>query len=372
MADTTRYVNTASTAGGDGTTNATSGANRAYASLSEWESAEQGTVGAGDRHIVECSGTAADTTAVAIAGWTINDADSLIIRGNRGDSAGFYDGNFEYSTSHYRIEPSTTDHALHIDTQNVLVDGIQLLQFDANFEYALFFERPSGADVFTVQNCRLRGQTGGPNGIMSIIIAGDNSVVVVRNNIVDGGGSSDSQGIDIETRAFTENLELTVANNSVFRAGRNGIRWEAADNTDGGTVNFHNNAVAGSADADYEQINGTAFTVNLTHNASDDVFGTSAQDMSPGTPESTEWEDHWTDPNASAGSIDLTVVSGGALDGNGTTGGKIPTTDILGNTRDGTSPSIGAFEVAAGGGVAGAYSPVIERYYRTLMAGGMR
>ena len=33
MATITRYVNTASTPGGDGTTNATSGANRAYASL---------------------------------------------------------------------------------------------------------------------------------------------------------------------------------------------------------------------------------------------------------------------------------------------------------------------------------------------------
>jgi hypothetical protein len=33
----TRYVNVASTSGGDGTTNATAGANRAYASLSEWE-----------------------------------------------------------------------------------------------------------------------------------------------------------------------------------------------------------------------------------------------------------------------------------------------------------------------------------------------
>ena len=37
----TRYINTASTAGGDGTTNATSGANRAYASFAEWEAARQ-------------------------------------------------------------------------------------------------------------------------------------------------------------------------------------------------------------------------------------------------------------------------------------------------------------------------------------------
>ena len=33
----TRHVNTDSTAGGDGTTNATEGDNRAYATLAEWK-----------------------------------------------------------------------------------------------------------------------------------------------------------------------------------------------------------------------------------------------------------------------------------------------------------------------------------------------
>ena len=66
MAVITRYVNTAS-AGGDGTTNAESGATAAYASLNAWEAAEAtDLVTAGDSHIVYCStgsGPAPDTTA---------------------------------------------------------------------------------------------------------------------------------------------------------------------------------------------------------------------------------------------------------------------------------------------------------------------
>jgi len=69
MAEIVRYINTASSAGGDGTTNATTGANRAYVSMSEWENAEQtNLVTDVDTHIVYCTGS--DTTAVTISGWT--------------------------------------------------------------------------------------------------------------------------------------------------------------------------------------------------------------------------------------------------------------------------------------------------------------
>lgn len=100
----TRYVNTASTAGGDGTTNATAGANRAYASLSEWEAARQGDlVTATDGEVVHCCGTTADTTNVTIDGWTTNATYYIDIRANVSDGAG---RSFlaRYSTSFYRIE----------------------------------------------------------------------------------------------------------------------------------------------------------------------------------------------------------------------------------------------------------------------------
>ena len=69
-----RYVNTDSTAGGNGTTNDTVGANRAYATLNEAINAEQKDIsaatGSDEQYTFYCSGTAADTTAMASASWT--------------------------------------------------------------------------------------------------------------------------------------------------------------------------------------------------------------------------------------------------------------------------------------------------------------
>jgi len=63
----TRYVNTASTAGGDGTTNNTAGATRAFATLREALDSLPGTLT--DAYTIYCSGSAADTSDVDQAPW---------------------------------------------------------------------------------------------------------------------------------------------------------------------------------------------------------------------------------------------------------------------------------------------------------------
>ena len=68
-----RYLNTSSTAGGDGTTNATTGANRAWATMEEARAAMvtaygSGYTGADVQVNLICSGTPDDTTAVG-ATW---------------------------------------------------------------------------------------------------------------------------------------------------------------------------------------------------------------------------------------------------------------------------------------------------------------
>lgn len=66
----TRYVNTSSTTGGDGTTNDIVGANRAYSHLSEWNTDRQSNLVANNTiEYVECYGNA-DTNPVTINGWT--------------------------------------------------------------------------------------------------------------------------------------------------------------------------------------------------------------------------------------------------------------------------------------------------------------
>ncbi len=66
----TRYLNTASTTGGDGTTNATTGANRAYANFGDWQTAEvKNLVTANEIHKLICSGGNVSEN-IDITGWT--------------------------------------------------------------------------------------------------------------------------------------------------------------------------------------------------------------------------------------------------------------------------------------------------------------
>ena len=99
-----RFVNTASTAGGDGTTNAISGANRAFATLLEAINSLPATLT--DQTTITCEGTAADTSAVNQAPWdmTTSATNYLLIRtlpANRHNGA--------YDTTKYRIEVTNSD-----------------------------------------------------------------------------------------------------------------------------------------------------------------------------------------------------------------------------------------------------------------------
>lgn len=95
MATITRYVNPDSTAGGDGTTNATVGANRAYVSQNAAEAAEQQdlTDGGGDIFELICeTGGSADATAVSWDGWTTSATSYIVVKTSAGHRhAGVWD-----------------------------------------------------------------------------------------------------------------------------------------------------------------------------------------------------------------------------------------------------------------------------------------
>lgn len=120
---TTRYINTASTAGGNGTTNDTTGANRAYASHSGWEAAEQAILA--EDHIVWFEGTAADTTKFIIDGWDPG-AFKIILKTDPNAAAGRHQG--IYSTSKARMETDLAagfDYGIRILENNVEITGYQ-------------------------------------------------------------------------------------------------------------------------------------------------------------------------------------------------------------------------------------------------------
>ena len=98
----TRYINTASTAGGNGTTNATSGANRAYASFSEWEAARQASLTEVEEVI--CEGSTADSSSHTIDGWTTTAANYILIRTTQANRH-----NGRWDTTKYRLTSSAVE-----------------------------------------------------------------------------------------------------------------------------------------------------------------------------------------------------------------------------------------------------------------------
>lgn len=123
--DRTRYVNTASTSGGDGTTNATSGANRAYPSLSAALTAEATAdadlVTGDERLVLICEGTTADTTSFTINGatWTTNATSNYIyIKCTTGHQGVF-------STSYYRLSNGTGSLVTISGGADVVFEGVQ-------------------------------------------------------------------------------------------------------------------------------------------------------------------------------------------------------------------------------------------------------
>jgi hypothetical protein len=158
----TRYVNTASSAGGDGTTNGTAGATRAYASLAEWEAARQGVLA--DIEECICEGTAADTTAVTIDGWTT--AAGFYPDVKAVAAAGRHPG--AWSTSHYRLTASVeTGAALFIREAYARLTGLQIENTNAGGNYAVRWQPVATAanSLCLIESGLLRGsQAAGANG----------------------------------------------------------------------------------------------------------------------------------------------------------------------------------------------------------------
>jgi hypothetical protein len=138
-----RFVNRASTPGGDGTTDVTTGVNRAYATLGEWNAEQQKNIGIGfadETHEVYCSGLVADfATSISPSEWPgVDPTHQIKIFANRANPAGFYTGTKTYSESHYRIESQGAFQAFTLGPAYTVVDGIQLRQqTTGNFFFVL-------------------------------------------------------------------------------------------------------------------------------------------------------------------------------------------------------------------------------------------
>lgn len=331
MALITRYVDADSTAGGNGTTNSIIPAdpNRAYVSLNAWEAAEQQNLTDGGGDIAECIcesngvGHTADTSALAINGWTTAVGNYITIYTS---AAARHDGKWN-TGKHRLVVPNTS--IMDIYEDYVRLDGLQIATTfpTSSANHGIIAESGLSGSIY-VSNTIVWGhgnaayyQTGilalsGTVNIWNVIICGLHpSLALVRGVNVDG--------------ATADIYSTTVGGGSV------GIRRAS------GTV-ICKNTYAGGATTCYSG------TITMTTCASSDATG------SPGLTGIAYDTDTFV--NVGAGTEDLHLAADGLSPlqdvGTDTSGDPAPlnfTTDIDGQTRSGTW-DVGADEYVAAGG----------------------
>jgi hypothetical protein len=216
MPDITRYVITDNTAGGNGTTDATSGANRAFASLAEWEAATQQNLRdvAMSTATVLCSGVAADTAACSLIGWVTGSTTYITIKGNPNKVDGRHQG--RWSTSHYRMEVNFPAGgalgAINHDFLHVRLEGFQIkIGGSSVTDVACFWVNPQGRlnrsdDMICRQDPGASG-IGNFHGIANptsaVNLRGHNSVFYGFRN---GTGARAVFNIDVASTGFLYNF----------------------------------------------------------------------------------------------------------------------------------------------------------------------
>lgn len=366
MADTIRYVNTGSTAGGDGTTNNTTGATRAYASLSEAESSEQGTISSGDRLLIYCDGSTMDSTVVDIAGWTIN-GELHIIQNNSS-----YDGT---AGSGYGIKGADSNNGvIDIDEANVTIDGLEVHMESTGSQYTHYnqacIKPSSNATDVVIKNCVLWTDDNS-HLTKGVYVDQAECSPLVENCVAYGFAQAGFYG---KTDFFPYSTQTwTITNCSVYNCGSGdgyggnigagiGATTESGDLL---TMNIYHCLIHAhaSATAPIAETGGDSFAntfggdYNITNTADTTPGGNDLTSRTWTTSASPGAGDWVIVENVTAGSEDFKLKTSAENDaeGGGNSGTTYTTTDIVGTTRPSTDIDIGAFQISTASG--GAYRP---------------
>jgi len=342
----TRYVNTASS-GGNGTTNDESGDNAAYVSLNAWEAAEQSSLTGQGVHTVLCStgsGTAADTTAVTIAGWSAFSSSNYIhVKANTGHEAGS-----KWDDTIYRLQAAPTVWLLDIDVPYTIVEGLQLRETSTTIRsYAVILQEEytqllscflridggSFASAFDVIGIQAFGAVGTMTVINNIVYledAGANTIdycELLENSLGDTFVYNNTFYVKNVTSSSankyiikTDDASSIVKNNIVVLDGCSGLVAVAVNNS--GTEDY--NAVTDASTTGSNSRNSQTFTFTDAANLDFELASTDTgakgygvdlsatfTDDIEGTTRSTPWD---------IGAVIAAVGGGGGGGGGGTTG----------------------------------------------------
>lgn len=314
MATVVKYWDPDSAAGGDGTTTATAGANRAYHDYPELEAAEATDIDTdGDIFQARRSGTATDTVPIdTLTGWTTGASNYLQIMSNDGTRKKLVN-----STNNIRI--------LQVVEDYVRVEGFDFEQNQsASFRECIRFSAPGGlTSEMIVDNVRCSGA-----GTSKVGFNCDDGIVKLSNCAAFGNGSHGFSCITAASGLETYGRYCVAYNNA--SRGFNATASATAD--------FINCYSGGNSSDDYD-----ADTTTTNCASSDTTGDTGLQNIAA----STSAGAYFT--NLTAGSEDFHIdADNSALEDAGT---DVPSVslDAEGNTRHATTPDIGMYESVGGG-----------------------
>jgi hypothetical protein len=318
---TTLYVNTGSSAGGDCTTNLTSGSTRACPTLLAAINLLPSTLSTPYR--IYATGSAADTSAINQTPWdmTTSAANYIWIIGEQSPNHFSSSPTGKYDTNKYRIEVSNTNVLYNNIPGHLRIEGIQIKLTRSSGDGYIGIKCSNANQNYNDVDCR------------------------IFNNIVTMTGTKGNT-IGINNRpAGQSGASAKVWNNLVYDFGQ----CFATDLAD--TDEYYNNTAAGCTYGFVADALNTKVVNNLVTGATIGFVGTfagtsnyNAEDDGNGAPgANSRSATTFTFVNAAAKDYHLQAGDGGAKDFGTNSVGGLFTTDIDGQTRSG-SWDIGADE----------------------------
>jgi len=322
MALVTRFLNPASS-GGDGTTNALSGANAAYATFAAWQTAEAtNLVTDGDVHKLFCEGSALSESIIIGTGWTTDITNYILVTVTESSR---HDGT---PGTGFRISGSDNNGVVILIAAGTIIEFVEITS-TRTFGNANALR--NSADDTIIQGCIATTDTGASSGHGFNNIQDDGGVWI--NDLAYECGGDGFNGGNFDSPEWYNCTSVDNSGDGFARSGGDGTGPTAK-----------NCATFGNAGTDYTS--GVAF-VSSNNNADEDA---TAPGGSSQTPLATG---DFTDPSSddySVADTDSLLFNNGAdigsiLSALDRTDYTVPIADIISISRpQSTSFDIGAFE----------------------------